>query len=72
MKYSDIYGLSPVEIQKKFALPHIPKYYCFVDVPAGTEIYVGFVNESSVKGTLQYELKQRMDSGIFGVPIELR
>ncbi len=56
MKYSDIQGLTAEQIQSKFALTSKPVYYCYVNVPADTTVYVGVVNQSSVSGTLQYEL----------------
>ena len=71
MKYSDIQGLTPAQIQSKFALPHTPTHYCFVNVPAGTTIYVGVVNQSSVSGTLQYELATNLPVTSFGTPIAL-
>lgn len=71
MKYSDIQGLTPAQIQSKFALPHTPTHYCFVNVPAGTTVYVGVVNQSSVSGTLQYELATNLPVSSFGIPIAL-
>ena len=45
MKHSyDIEGLTPLEIQNKFALPNTPKYVCDVELEAGTHIRVGEVN----------------------------
>jgi len=44
MKADDIKGLTPLEIQNKFALPSIPKYVCNVELEAGTHIRVGEVN----------------------------
>lgn len=66
MKYSDIQGLTPAQIQSKFALPTTPTHYCFVEVPSGTTVYVGVVNESSVYGTLQYELGSVIPTSSFG------
>ena len=71
MKYSDIQGLTPAQIQKKFALPNKPTHYCFVDVPDGTIVYVGRVNQSSVPGTLQYEVVTRIPLSSFGSDIPL-
>ena len=56
MKASDIAGLTPQQIYEKFALPAIPTHWCYVDVPAGAEFYVGWVNQSSVPDTIQFEL----------------
>lgn len=44
MRAYDIEGLTPLEIQNKFALPNTPKYVCDVELEAGTHIRVGEVN----------------------------
>ena len=44
MKADDIKGLTPLEIQNKFALPNTPKYVCDVELEVGTHIRVGEVN----------------------------
>ena len=44
MKADDIKGLTPLEIQNKFALPNTPKYVCDVELEDGTHIRVGEVN----------------------------
>ena len=44
MKAEDIEGLTPLEIQDKFALPNTPKYVCDVELDVGTHIRVGEVN----------------------------
>ena len=44
MKAEDIEGLTPLEIQNKFALPHTPEYICDVKLKAGTHTRVGEVN----------------------------
>ncbi|MDL2287438.1 RICIN domain-containing protein [Eubacteriales bacterium OttesenSCG-928-G02] len=71
MKYSDIQGLTPLQIQNKFALPNTPTHYCFVTVPPSTKLYVGVVNQSSVSGTLQYELITNIPETAFGINILL-
>lgn len=71
MKYSDIQGLTPLQVQEKFALPTTPTHYCFVDVPSGTTVYIGIVNQSSVPGTLQYEVITRIPESNFGMDIPL-
>ena len=43
MRAYDIEGLTPLEIQNKFALPNTPKYVCDVELEAGTHIRVGEV-----------------------------
>ena len=44
MRPEDIEGLSPEQIQDKFALPNTPKYITDVIIPKGTTIRVGTVN----------------------------
>ncbi len=59
MKAEDIKGLTPLEIQNKFALPNTPKYVCDVELDAGTHIRVGEVNPLDGWGTgggTQYDL----------------
>ncbi len=71
MRYSDIQGLTSVQIQSKFALPSTPTHYCYVNVPAGTMLYVGVVNQSSISGTLQYELGTIIPATAYGESILL-
>ena len=71
MRYSDIYGLTPEQIQAKFALSETPTHYSFVTVPEGKTIYVGVVNESSIEGTIQFEILERAEIDWYGVIIEL-
>ena len=54
-----------------FALPTQPAHYCYVTVPAGTTVYVGVVNQSSVSGTLQYELAAILSESYYGTSILL-
>ncbi len=44
MKKSDIEGLTPKEIQDKFALPQEPKMMCDVTIPKGTHMRTGLCN----------------------------
>lgn len=44
MKEEDIAGLTPQEIQNKFALPNIPKYICDVNLETGIRLRTGEVN----------------------------
>jgi hypothetical protein len=44
MKAEDIKGLTPEQIQDKFALPSTPKYVCDVNLDAGTHLRTGVVN----------------------------
>ena len=53
----DIGGLTPQEIQNKFALPNIPKYICDVNLEAGTRLRTGEVNPLfGFDGGGQYDL----------------
>ncbi len=45
MEKSEIKGLTPKQIQEKFALPNEPKYICDVEVEAGTHLRRGVANE---------------------------
>ncbi len=67
MRAEDIKGLSPIEIQDKFALPNTPKYICDVELEAGTHMRIGIANSLQNWGTgggIQYDLMgQRV--GIF-------
>lgn len=59
MKAEDIEGLTPLEIQNKFALPNTPKYVCYVELEVGTHIRVGEVNPLDGWGSgggTQYDL----------------
>ena len=59
MKADDIKGLTPLDIQNKFALPNTPKYICDVELEAGTHIRVGEVNHLDGWGNgggTQYDL----------------
>ena len=44
MDADDIVGLTPLEIQDKYALPFTPKYICDVDIDAGTILRTGEAN----------------------------
>lgn len=44
MKAEDIEGLTPAQIQDKFALPSTPKYVADVNLDAGTHLRTGVVN----------------------------
>jgi len=59
MKAEDIEGLTPLEIQNKFALPNTPRYICDVELDAGTHIRLGEVNSVDGWGNgggIQYDL----------------
>lgn len=44
MREDDIKGLTPQEIQKKFALPSTPKFVVDIKLEAGTKIRTGIAN----------------------------
>ena len=74
MKYSDIQGLTPAQIQSKFALPNTPTHYCFVSVPKGTEMYAGIVGENygyTAGQAVQFELGTNIPTESFGAGIPL-
>jgi hypothetical protein len=68
MREEEIRGLSPGQIQEKFALPEPPSYVSDVNVPAGTKIRVGTVGAQEGWGSgggVQYELQQRLPPSAF-------
>ncbi len=74
MKYSDIQGLTPAQIQSKFALPNTPTHYCYVNVPSGTQMYAGIVGENygyTAGQAVQFELGSNIPSSSFGSGIPL-
>lgn len=74
VRYSDIEGLTPLQIQEKYALPTLPTHYCYVDVPSGTEMYIGIANEVSgwgAGGDMQFETKLPLTDNYFGNSISL-
>ena len=74
MKYSDIQGLTPAQIQSKFALPNTPTHYCFVNVPSGTQMYAGIVGKNygyTAGQAGQFELGANIPTESFGSGIPL-
>ena len=74
VRYSDIEGLTPLQIQEKYALQMTPTHYCYVDVPPGTEMYIGIANEVSgwgAGGGMQFETKLPLTDNYFGNSISL-
>lgn len=59
MKADDIKGLTPAQIQDKFALPHLPEYVGEVTLPKGTNLRMGEVNPlfGHKGGGVQFGLK---------------
>ena len=41
MRYSDIEGLTPLQIKEKFALPDVPTHYSSVTIKSGANIRTG-------------------------------
>lgn len=65
MKESDIAGLSPAEIQDKFALPATPSHVIDVRPPPGTPMRTGTVNPlfGGAGGAQQFEFLERVNDG---------
>ena len=63
MKADDIKGLTPKQIQQKYALPNLPTHISDVNIPKGTGIRSGKVgaNYGSNGGNTQYELLERLE-----------
>ena len=62
MKTEDIKGLTPKQIQQKYALPNLPTHIVNAQIPKGTKLRAGKVgaNYGSQGGNVQYELLQRV------------
>lgn len=74
MRYSDIQGLSAIQIQSKYALPNTPTHYCFVNVPSGTSVYAGVVGDNygfTAGEAIQFELSGTIPDSSFGNGIPL-
>jgi len=68
MRAEEIGGLTPRQIQQKFALPELPTHVSDVHVPAGTRIRVGTVGAQKgwgAGGGIQYELLERLPESAF-------
>lgn len=74
MRKSSIQGLTPEQIQLKFALPNKPTHISDVKVPAGTSMVRGNVQYhqmspsmpvSAPSGAIQYKLEQRIDLNFY-------
>lgn len=64
MKQSDIEGLSPTEIAKKFNIPDVPTRISKVTIPKGTNLRTGVVGPNKFgksQGAIQFEIQ--MPSG---------
>jgi len=75
MRESEIQGLTPEQIQSKFALPgqNAPSEIVEVEVPAGTLMQVGYAgtNAWGTGGGVQYELMEAIPGTSFGSPTNL-
>lgn len=73
MKREAIQGLSPEQIQSKYALPEVPTYMSDVYVPSGTRVRTGIVNPvfDGVGNAIQYELLQRLPATAFRNTVRL-
>ncbi len=65
MRARDIRGLTPAQIKRKFALPHVPTHFVHVTVPQKTKVSIGIAGSQSYRkngktalgGGVQYELR---------------
>lgn len=73
MKREALDGLTPQQIQSKYALPELPTFMSEVHVPAGTQIRTGTVNPvfDGVGNATQYELLQRLPESVFQNTVRL-
>jgi filamentous hemagglutinin len=73
MKREAIEGLTPQQIQSKYALPEVPTFISEVHVPSGTRIRAGMVNPvfDGVGNATQYELLQRLPESVFKNTVRL-
>ena len=64
MRADEVEGLTPAQIQDRFALPELPKYISEVKAPAGATIRVGRAaaqkDWGGAGGGMQYELLERL------------
>ncbi|VVM22103.1 hypothetical protein BSPWISOXPB_1656 [uncultured Gammaproteobacteria bacterium] len=67
MKDSDIKGLTPKEIQDKFALPYLPDHVVDVKPPKGIKMRTGVAKENfnGNGGGTQYELLENININVF-------
>gem|GEM_PF-5408701 len=68
MRPHEIEGLTPQQIQDRFALPELPAFVSDVHAPAGTRIRVGTVGEQpgwGAGGATQYELLDHLPPSAF-------
>jgi RHS repeat-associated protein len=75
MRESEIQGLTPEQIQERFAIPgqNTPSEIVEVEVPAGTLMQVGYAgtNAFGTGGGVQYELMEAIPGSSFGTPTAL-
>jgi RHS repeat-associated protein len=75
MKESEIQGLSPEQIQQRFALPgeNAPSEIVEIEVPQGTLMQVGYAGTNSfgTGGGVQFEAMEAIPGSSFGIPTAL-
>ena len=61
MKYEDIKGLTPKEIQNKYALSYTPKFIVDVHLKAGTKLNSGIANNlfGNDGGGIQFDMQNK-------------
>jgi hypothetical protein len=66
MYADDIAGLTPQQIQNKFALPYTPTHMVDVAIPQGTQIRYGYANSlyGNEGGGLQFDFMGH-ENGLF-------
>lgn len=74
MKPEAMEGLTPQQIQSKYALRENPSFMSEVHVPAGTRVRTGKVNPvfGGAGNATQYELLQRLPESVFKNTVELK
>ena len=68
MRPKEIEGLTPLEIQEKFALPNTPEYVSEVHLPAGSYVRVGRVATQDgwgAGGAMQYQYLEQVPKKYF-------
>ncbi|NNE64672.1 MAG: hypothetical protein HKN34_11365 [Gammaproteobacteria bacterium] len=69
MKAEDIKGLTPKQIQQKYALPNLPTHRSKATIPEGTRIRIGKVgpNFGFKGGNIQFELLDRVEDAFSNI-----
>lgn len=64
VRKSDIEGLGPAEIKRRFALPAEPTHVSDVRLPPGTRLRAGAVNKGG-EGVVQFEIRGTVQKSWF-------